>query len=364
MGKPFLNNRIVGIIVICVIATTQVVGQGMHPLAQIKKVKAEIKSGNKTYLAAYQQLLEMADSALLKPNNALNDFNVPGRYIDSTLHKKNSQSLQIDAFNAYCCALAFRLSGKSVYGKKACELLNAWGSINKKYSNNDGSLVMAYSGAGLLNAAILMQQESLWGKKDQLQFKEWVKNVYDKSALEIRNRKNNWADWGRYASLLSSVFVGDTAELNTNIQLIKSDIALKIAADGSMPEETKRGDNGIWYTYFSLAPITASAWVIYNATGEDLFHEEIQHASLKKALDYLLTYSKSPDSWPHFPHPHPPATKGNLAGWPANLFEAMGDIYQDAPMKEYAKKYTPIIYSRHHFAWTFPTLMPSLLGGY
>jgi hypothetical protein len=36
----------------------------------------------------------------------------------------------------------------------------------------------------------------------------------------------------------------------------------------------------------------------------------------------------------------------------------MGGIYGDASFEAYAKKYRPIIYRRHHYAWTFPTLMP------
>jgi hypothetical protein len=258
--------------------------------------------------------------------------------------------------------LAYRLSDKEVYGKKACELLNAWSVINKKYSEYDGSLVMAYSGTGLLNAALLMKKQAIWKESDKLQFGQWVTQVYNKSAEEIRYRKNNWADWGRYASLLSAAYLGNKEEIAKNTTLIKSDLALKIAVDGSMPEEVKRGENGIWYTYFSLAPITASAWIIYNETGEDLFHAEIQKASIKKALDYLLVYSKNPEEWPHFQNPNKATSKTGLDEWPCNLFEAMGGIYGDASFEAYAKKYRPIIYRRHHYAWTFPTLMPCEWG--
>ena len=48
--------------------------------------------------------------------------------------------------------------------------------------------------------------------------------------------------------------------------------------------------NGLWYTYFSLAPMTASFWVTYNLTGENLFLWEQEGKSVKKALDYLLRY--------------------------------------------------------------------------
>lgn len=50
----------------------------------------------------------------------------------------------------------------------------------------------------------------------------------------------------------------DKEEIERNIKLIKGDLGDKIASDGHMPAEVVREKNGIWYTYFSLAPMTAS----------------------------------------------------------------------------------------------------------
>jgi len=355
-------SKVIAIVLISLFFYTFSSAQGMHPEVQIAKVKSELKAKNKKIVKAYDLLITEADKALEIPNHALEDFSIPGRYKEPERHKQNSQSLQIDAFNAYACALAYRLSDKAVYGEKACELLNAWSTINKKYSDFDGPLVMAYSGTGLLNAALLMKKQAIWKESEKLQFGQWVSLVYNKSADEIRYRKNNWADWGRFASLLSAVYLGNKEEIAKNTALIKRDLALKIEEDASMPEEVKRGENGIWYTYFSLAPITASAWVIYNETGEDLFHTQIQKASIKKALDYLLVYSKNPEGWPHFQNPTKATSKTGLDEWPSNLFEAMGGVYGDAAYIDYAKKYRPIIYRRHHYAWSFPTLMPCEWG--
>ena len=358
--------NVVKVIAICCIswfAHNLGFSQGMHPDVQIAKVKEQLKCKNERITNAYNQLVLKADNALKENNHALEDFSIPGRYINEELHVKNSQSLQIDAFNAYVCALAYRLNGDKKYGQKACELLNAWGSINRKFSDYDGVLVMAYSGAGLMNAALLMKKQKIWDDTNQKQFELWVKGVYKVSGDSIRTRKNNWGDWGRYASLLAASYLIDKNEIKANCKLIKSDLAAKITENGSMPEETKRKEKGIWYTYFSLAPITASAWIIYNETGEDLFHQNIKNASIKKALDYLLRYTNKPEEWPHFLNPEKPSLSNNLSGWPYNLFEAMGGIYGDKDFVEAADKYRPIIYSRHHFAWTFPTLMPCEWAG-
>ena len=78
----------------------------------------------------------------------------------------------------------------------------------------------------------------------------------------------------------------------------------KIASDSHMPAEVVREKNGIWYTYFSLAPMTASFWVAYYLTGENLFLWEQEGKSVKKALDYLLRYQKSPSEWKWYEGPN------------------------------------------------------------
>ena len=263
----------------------------MHPLSQIAYVKEQIKGQREPYYAAYKQLIHYADSIQEAVQHARADFAVPGYYVKPKEHRANSLALQQDAFAAYCSALAYRLSGEERYGEKACYFMNAWATINKKYSEPDGPLVMSYSGSAFLMAAELMKDEPLWSVEEKSKFQEWVVAVYRKATNEIRLRKNNWADWGRFGSLLVASFLNDPEEIAQNVELIKRDVWDKIAADGHMPEEVVREANGIWYTYFSLAPLTASCWLIYNLTGENLFVWEHEGKSIKKALDYLLYYS-------------------------------------------------------------------------
>lgn len=331
--------------------------QGMHPEAQIKYVKKKIKAKEERYTLSYNKLLEFADKASENPTHALSNFNVPGYYIDAVGHRTNSLALQSDSFDAYASALAYRLSGKKHYAQQAIRFMNAWATENTVYSNADGSLVMSYSGTGMIMAAELLKHSPIWKKEDQKKFQLWSKNVYQKACNEIRTRANNWGDWGRLGSILTAVYLEDQAEIAENIRLIKSDLFKKIADDSSMPHETKRGNNGIWYTYFSLAPITASMWVAYQATGENLFVLQEEKRSLTGALDYLLYYNEHADEWPWFKGPN----KGSASKWPGNLFEAMGDFFQQDSYTNYATKGRPITYNTHHFAWVFPTLMPSLL---
>jgi hypothetical protein len=326
---------------------------GMHTQAQLDFVKKQIKGKTQPYYDGYIQLIKYADAAKTHDTKALADFQVPGYYSDSANHRKNSKALQSDSFDAYACALAYQLSGDKKYVGEAIRFLNAWAGLNKTYSDHDGSLVMAYSGTGMVMAAELLANYKGWKNEERKAFFVWVKEVYRKSAHEIRNRKNNWADWGRFGSILSAALLNDETEIKENVRLIKSDLFDKIAADGHMPHETARGANGIWYTYFSLAPITAACWVAYNVTGENIFAYTRDNRSIKTALDYLHHYSMNTAEWPWFKKPN----MGGPGKWPGNLFEAMSGIYNDQNYAAYAEPAQPICYDFHHFAWTFPTLM-------
>ncbi len=357
-----LNSILLFLAVICtsLIANALEHPGGMHPKAQIAFVKAQIQSQSQPYYDAYRQLIAYADSALAHPSHALADFSVPGYYVNAEMHRKNSKSLNSDSFDAYACALAYQLSGQTKYADKSRSILKSWAELNTQYSEADGSLVMAYAGSGMVMAGELLMSYKGWKDEEQLLFKKWVKGVYLKACNEIRNRKNNWADWGRFGSILSAYFLDDSAEIAENIRLIKSDLFHKIAPDGSMPEETRRGANGIWYTYFSLAPITAACWVAYNATGENLFFLSQDNRSLKNALDYLYYYNLNPKEWKWFENPRP----GSPENWPGLLLASMADIYQDSRYTAYVTAVQPIINTTHHFAWVFPTLMKVQLNEY
>ena len=96
----------------------------IHPQSQINFVKRQIELNHEPYLSAYTQLTEAADKLPAIPHHALKNFSVPGFYQDSIAHRKNSNSLRTDAFNAYAIALAYRFGAGENYSKKAGELLS------------------------------------------------------------------------------------------------------------------------------------------------------------------------------------------------------------------------------------------------
>src|SRR5262249_20595963 len=132
---------------------------------------------------------------------------------------------------------------------------------------------------------------------------------------------------------------------------LQSRIDTSIAPEGYLPEEIVRGDHGIWYTYFALAPLTAGCQIAGNARGVDLF----SYGRLRLALDYLFYYSLYPEQWPHYGgSQNPPPTPDN---WPGNLFEAMSRIYRSPDYESWIADTRPHVVKGHHYAWTVPTLM-------
>lgn len=161
---------------------------------------------------------------------------------------------------------------------------------------------------------------------------------------------------GTSGLFVSRFFLDDKEEIERNIKLIKGDLGDKIASDGHMPEEVRRGKNGLWYTYFSLAPMTASFWVTYNLTGENLFLWEQEGKSVKKALDYLLRYQKSPSEWKWYEGPN----VGTHATWPDNLLEAMAGIYGESAYGDMLKIARPSYLSGTPFCMGFPDIDATL----
>ncbi|SFS69237.1 Alginate lyase [Porphyromonadaceae bacterium NLAE-zl-C104] len=335
----------------------------MHPISQLRHVKYQVVKRVEPFLTAYNRAISDADLSidLEQQEKAMSDFYVPGYYGNEKAHRAAAKNLTDDSYGAYVNALAFRLSGDKKYAEKAVYFLNAWSNKNTTYSGPDGALTMTRAGSGLVIAAELMTGTKEWSAAERNQFSHWVINVYQRAGNSIRNRQNNWADWGRYASILSASFTENRAAANENIRLMKSDLFVKIAPDGHMPEEVPRGVTGTWYTYFSLSPLTASAWIANNITGENLFAlESGEGASIKKAVDYILYYSINPSEWPWYDNPE----RGTPNKWPGNLVEALYGIYKDQSYISYVSGSRPIVYNDHHFTWTFPTLMPLSLTGY
>lgn len=327
---------------------------GMHSESQILSAARNVDKQIQPWVDAKNDVIARADSYANEPTSAVSNFNVPGYYQDTAGHQAASSALQVDVNAAYTNAVAYRITGNTAYADKAKAYLNAWAFNNQDVSGFDGTLVMTYAGVGLIHTAELLRNYAGWGGKAQ--FEIWLQNVYlSKAANLIKDNSNNWGDWGNYGAISAYYYLDDTVNVNNEITRLRNKIDTSIASDGSMPHETARGDMGIWYTYFALAPITAAAHIAKEATGTNLFTwTSPSGKTLKSALDYLLYYVQNPSQWPHYANPMVPSATNK---WPNNLFEAMSNYYNDPAYAAYAAQKRPLVVIGHHYAWAMPTLM-------
>jgi rhamnogalacturonyl hydrolase YesR len=328
----------------------------IHSADQLDETRQMVFQEQQPWKDASDDLLLRAngDEGMGRSSHAIADFNVPGYYIDPEGHIRASEALNGDGWAAYACALAYQLTGDPVYAQKSIELLNAWAYLNTRYSGADGALVMSYAGVSLAFAGDLIWSSDLWDPADRDQFRRWVSTVLRSAGDGIKTRPNNWGAWGTLAVIASDYLLDDVAGVDAEVARLQSRIDTSIALEGYLPDETSRGDRGIWYTYFALAPLTAGCQIAWNARGVDLFH----YGRLHLAVDYLFYYSLHPDQWPHYggqqvllPTPD---------NWPGNLFEAMVRIYNAPDYENWIAATRPHVLKGHHYAWTVPTLMRPL----
>lgn len=329
----------------------------LHTQAQLTRVAARIRAGESPASPAYlNSFLPELEKALTETPSATAEFNVPGFYDDPEGHRAAKRALEDDSRAAYALGLAYHLvddpSVRIKAADKAVALLMAWADC-KLVSGYDGQLVMSYLGTTLITAADLVYAYPGWKSGDRARFLEFTRMVF-KPASSIKSRTNNWGDWGLFASLSAAHLLEDSAGFYSDIEAVKKKIGEGIAADGSMPLETARGDRGLWYTYFALAPLTAAGQVALNHSGIDLFkYTAANGRTIKKALEYLFPFARNPASWPFGAQVNIPTA----SSWPGNLFEAMAERYQVKEWEAWVAPARPVVGPITHHGWNFPTLL-------
>lgn len=336
---------------------------GLHAQQGFDRARKLVAEKKQPTLAAYEQLLRAARKGLEREPEPVEWFNPPGYYGNPKKCLEILRHLSHDAWAAYACAVAWQLAPgaeRADFADKTVAILAAWTEGNKGWRGSEGSLLMSYAGMGFICAAEAISNYDGWTDEQRSEFRTWVRTIYLKACTAIAGRGNNWGDWGVMGSIAAHYFLDDAKALDADIKRIRHKIDRAIAADGHMPAETRRGYQGIWYTYFALAPLTAACRIAQNARGVDLFHSTGKDgASIERALDYLLTYCHEPATWPHYK-----GKKLNLpkpTRWPGNLFEAMAVIYKKPAYAAYVKDARPLMVVGHHYAWAIPTLLPPVI---
>lgn len=334
--------------------------------SELDTIKAKVAAGVSPWKEAYDAMMVDANNGLSVTSHAVAVWNIPGYYADAAGHDAAKALLDKDAAAAYSGALAYRFTGNTAYANKAKELINGWSYTNTAVTGTDGPLASAYLGVGLIQAADLIKDYPGWSSADQTQFKNWITAVWLPKWDSI-NGRNNWWDWSLFAQLSFYHYTDNSAAFAAEVANLKTQIDTSIDSNGFITEETTRGSNSLWYHYFALSPMTAAAEVVRNATGEDLFNwVSPSGKSIKLALDKLFYYVNGHISeWPYSSNTGYPNTYDSHL-YPLNMYEAMGEIYQNTDYDIFVTQYRPVgaVLNGeriHHFAWVYPTLLRALI---
>jgi uncharacterized protein YjdB len=337
---------------------------GQHPRVHTQEdlqfVKSKVEANQQPWKDAYDDLILQANKSLSHSPQAVEDFDVKGYYSNPNQHNAMKKLISEDAMAAYYCALAYHLargsdaSKKDQYGNKAIEILNDWANNNTDVSGGDGNLVMSYNGHMLGKAGDLMHSTALWSSTERDKFDSWVKNVLLKSAKKIYKRHNNWGDWGTISYTVCGLYLDDTDILEELPGHVEYRILNAIDDEGWLPSEKGRGDRGMWYTYFALAPMTEAAHFVRKHLGVDLFDPATESgAELKRALEFYYGFCQNPSDWPNnqvsLPQVCPEC-------WPMNLYEAMAEMYNNQDYENYIIPARPIRRINTGLSWSLATL--------
>lgn len=342
----------------------------MHTTAQLDFMRAH--RAELPWQAAYDQLLADAEGALTRIPEPSPVFDVPGGYVDPDGQAAAKERLRQDAFAAYAAALGYQLADTAAkrreHATRAAAILDAWAAVNTEVTGDDGDLVLMYAGVTLIYAADLIMGFDGWTAQRRAAFRYWAASVYWDSAMDIEGRANNWGAWGTLGAVAVAALVGNGPALAERIGNLQQRIADSIDANGELPEENRRTNSGMWYTYFALTAMTAAAHIVRNVAGVDLFaYTAPTGRSLRLALERDFYYALDPEAWPYL---LPDGLEGELwralypcadevelptvTGWPGPLFEIMADVYQAPAWRDWVVDARPL--TGYH-AWRYVTLM-------
>jgi hypothetical protein len=233
--------------------------------------------------------------------------------IDKFTDKQNLQQI-ISAVDALGMAYFFTEDEK--YTEKATELIYTWfldPATRMNPNLNFGQAIPGRTegrGIGiietrkfgyLLDGVTLIKTSEAWTDEMQLGFTAWVSDYLDwlvnsQHGKDEAVHGNNHSSWYFVQTMAMALFCGKS-ELAADLQQQGLKIVLddQVESDGSQPRELARTRS--WdYSTMNLQALYYYA-MLSEKTGEPLW--DYQDQMLRRALDYLLPYMHTTNSWPH-----------------------------------------------------------------
>jgi hypothetical protein len=156
------------------------------------------------------------------------------------------------------------------------------------------SLIISRNAPGFAFAADLIAPSGAMSPSQEATFRTWLRDVIVPTLSE---RDNNWGDAGTFARIALASYLGDGAGFDAAVVRWREMMDL-VEADGHIPEEVRRGSQGIMYTQEALQYKVGAA-VIAARRGVNLWdYAGAAGGTLKGSLDYLVSYLHQPETWP------------------------------------------------------------------
>jgi hypothetical protein len=257
---------------------------------ELRAVAAKAAAGTEPWSSAVDALVTEADAAVRRephPTNPLRVAGTTGAFVD-------------DSADAYTLALAAVVTGTPAYATASARIIDAWATTATRTADtctNDGScntsLVIGRVAPAFVFAADLLRGQPAFDEEHDARFRAWLRDVLLPAASE---RDNNWGDAGTFLRLAATTYLADRAGFTAAVTTWRHQADL-IDEDGSIPEETRRGREGLQYSQEALLYKVASARIA-EREGVDLWgYRGAGGGTLESALDLVAAAFEQPDGW-------------------------------------------------------------------
>ena len=321
-------------------------------LEYLASTRARIEKDDPELKDAYDQLIEDAEAALkegpfsvtdkekLPPSGDKHDYASYSRYWwpdptkpdglpyirrdgetnpnSQNLKESDRQRLGALGINTETLGLAYYLTGDDKYAIKAAQLLRTWFLDKETYMNpnvnhaqcrpghNNGTKSGVLDGRVLIRAfecSLLIANSTALSDNELKRLKEWAEQYFvwlttNDMALEEAASKNNHGSFYDVQAMYFGIYSGNL-EASTQIaqKFAQRRILSQIEPDGSMPEEMAR-TRPLFYSIYNLHAMFLVA-NLAKKVDVDLWEAGDENSRLRAALDYLVPYADSKNTWPY-----------------------------------------------------------------
>jgi hypothetical protein len=211
-----------------------------------------------------------------------------------------------DAVRAYGLGLAHLATGERRYARAAADTVVSWAETAQELRNTcpgrgdcHTSLLVSRSAAGYVFAAEAVRDAGVLDEADERALRRWLRDVL---LPATSRRDNNWGDAGTFARVAIAGHLGDRVALLAALDDWRAGID-RMAGDGSIPEEVRRGRDGMMYTQEALTYKVAVATMAAHHGVELWSYRGAGGATLERSVGHLARRWTDPASWPFHDDP-------------------------------------------------------------